>query len=83
MSSNNRQLLAFVTFISAWSLMAGGALGLKIHPIAVFAVWLAGFVWGAGYIASGKSDADLLLKRWFQMIIGVAAIGGAVALFLS
>ena len=83
MSSNTWQLLAFVFFFSVWSLLAYVAVGLKIQPLAVFAVWLIGFVWGVGYIAAGKIDADLLLKRWVQMTIATALVGGVIALFLS
>lgn len=83
MSSNNRQLLAFVVFLVVWSLLANLALGMHIHPIAVFAVWIIGFVWGAAYIADGKRTADYLTKRWLQMMIGVVLIGGVVGLLLS
>jgi len=44
----------FLVATVIWSLV--GATVLKtglVHPIALFAVWLIGFVWMAGYIGSG------------------------------
>jgi hypothetical protein len=67
------QFLAFVSFTVAWSIAAVIFLGV-INPIAVFAVWLLGFMWGTGYIAAGIREADLLLKRWLQMMAGVAVL---------
>ena len=83
MSDNTRQLLALVLFICAWSSLTGLAIGLHVHVVAMFAVWLVGFVCGVGYIAAGKADADRVLKRWFKMMVGIAALGGALALLLS
>ena len=76
------QAVAFISFVAGWSFVCSLCLG-AIHPVAVFLVWLIGFVWGVGYIAAGKPQADLLTKRWLQMMAGTALIGGAVALFLS
>ena len=83
MSSNTRQFLAFVVFLVVWSLLANLALGARIHPIAVFAVWIIGFVWGVAFIADGKRTADYLTKRWLQMMVGVVLIGGFISLLLS
>lgn len=83
MSANTRQLLAFIVFICVWSLIGNAALAAKIHPVAVAVVWLVGFVWGVGFIVAGKADADLLTKRWLQMLVGVVAFGSVMALFLS
>lgn len=82
MSGSTEQFLAFITFAAGWSFICGLLLGTA-HPIAVFIVWIVGFVWGVGYIAAGKAAADLLTKRWLQMLIGIAVVGGAGALFLS
>ena len=46
----------------------------------MFAVWLVGFVCGVGYIVAGKADVNLRLKPWSTMMLGIAAIGGALAL---
>jgi hypothetical protein len=83
MSANTRQLLAFFVFICVWSLLANAALGLHIQPLAVFAVWIVGFVWGSAYIAAGKRAADLLTKRWLQLMVGVVVVGGTIGLLLS
>jgi hypothetical protein len=77
------QTAAFISFAAGWSLLCGLLLSSPIHPIAIFAVWLVGFVWGVGYISAGKTLADLLTKRWLQMMLALAIFGGAVALFLS
>ncbi|RUU81290.1 hypothetical protein [Mesorhizobium sp. M7A.F.Ca.MR.362.00.0.0] len=83
MSSNSRQLLAFVIFICVWALLGSAALALHVNVVAVFIPWLIGFVWGVGYITSGPTDANLLVKRWLQMMVGAALIGGAISLLLS
>jgi len=67
------QFIAFISFAAAWSLAASLFIG-SVNPIAIFAVWLLGFIWGSGYIAAGIREADLLLKRWLQMMAGVAVL---------
>ncbi|MER9176666.1 hypothetical protein NKH72_24195 [Mesorhizobium sp. M0955] len=83
MSANTRQLVFFVSFAAVWSLAAGMMLDGRVHPLAVFFVWIVGFVWGVGYIAAGKMDADLLLKRWLQMMAGAICIGWVGSLLFS
>ena len=67
------QFVAFGSFAISWSI-AACLLISSVNPIALFAVWLLGFLWGAGYIAAGIREADLLLKRWLQMMVGVAVL---------
>ncbi|TGV15835.1 hypothetical protein EN816_00865 [Mesorhizobium sp. M8A.F.Ca.ET.173.01.1.1] len=67
------QFVAFGSFAIGWSLAASLLIG-SVNPIALFAVWLVGFLWGAGYIAAGIREADLLLRRWLQMMAGVAVL---------
>lgn len=69
------QTVAFISFVAGWSFACGLLLDTSIHPIAVFIVWVVGFVWGVGYIIAGKADADLLLKRWLQMMAGTMFLG--------
>lgn len=76
------QLVAFGTFTIGWSIAASLLVGL-INPVALFAVWLLGFLWGTGYIAAGIREADLLLKRWLQMMAGVAVLAVIGAGLLS
>lgn len=79
-----REFLTFIVFVLAWTAAAGLLLDADlVHPLAIFAVWIVGFVWGVSYIASGKSDADLLTKRWLQMLAGIAALAGFLFLALS
>jgi hypothetical protein len=74
---------AFAAFAVLWSAGAGLMLKTGIQPLAIFAVWTIGFIWGAAYILAGKRSADLLLKRWFQLMIGAALVGGTLSLMLS
>jgi hypothetical protein len=76
------QTVAFISFAAGWSVVCSLFLG-SVHPIALFAVWLVGFVWGAGYISAGTHLADLLTKRWLQMMLGLAVVGGLIALFVN
>ncbi|MBZ9807704.1 hypothetical protein [Mesorhizobium sp. ESP-6-2] len=76
------QFVAFITFAAGWSLACRLLIG-SVNPIALFAVWLVGFVWGVGYIAGGLREADLLLKRWLQMMAGTLAIALIGAKLLS
>lgn len=69
------QAVAFVSFIAVWSFGCSLLHHASIHPVAIFAVWVVGFLWGVGYIAAGKAAADLLLKRWLQMMACAIVIG--------
>lgn len=77
------QIVAFISFASVWSFACSLLLNSSIHPVAVFIVWIIGFVWGVGYIIAGKIDADLLLKRWLQMMAGAMLIGFVGSFLLS
>lgn len=76
------QFFAFGTFAIGWSIAACLLIG-GVNPIALFTVWLLGFIWGTGYIAAGIREADLLLKRWLQMMAGVAVLAVIGAGLLS
>lgn len=77
----------FVQFLIAtvvWGTLAALILHLRIvHPIAVFIVWIVGFVWITGYIASGPRDADQLLKSWLGTLLVISALGALFALFVA
>lgn len=76
----------FVVFLIAtvaWAVLCRLLLMLPIHPVAVGAVWLIGFVWMTGYIAAGTSAADLLTKRWLQMMAGIVILASVGYLALS
>lgn len=83
MTASTRQFLAFITFTLGWSFLASLAMGAHIHPVAVFVVWIVGFVWGVAYIIGGQADADLLLKRWLQLMGATVLAGAMIAAFLS
>lgn len=79
-----RQFVAFLTATVAWALVARLLLALDLaHPLAIGAVWLVGFVWISGYIAAGADGADLLTKRWLQMLAGIGALAGIVTFAIS
>jgi hypothetical protein len=50
------------------------------HPVAVGVMWLVGFVWLAGWLATGPKAADSLVVYWLAMLGGLATIGGLIAL---
>ncbi|PAQ00899.1 hypothetical protein LRP31_25420 [Mesorhizobium mediterraneum] len=77
------QTVAFISFAAGWSFACSLLLNSSIHPLAVFIVWIVGFVWGVGYIIAGKMDADLLLKRWLQMMAGATVLGFVGSFLLS
>jgi len=80
-------LKQFATFIAAtliWACVCRGFLELTdVEPLAVGAVWIVGFVWMTGYIASDAPSADLLTKRWLQMLAGFVLVSGLLAAALS
>ncbi|MGE0231168.1 MAG: hypothetical protein AB7O39_03125 [Flavobacteriaceae bacterium] len=83
-SGGGRQFLAFVIASLGWAGAARLLLDADIvHPVAVGVVWLIGFVWITGYIASGPRDADHLVRTWLLMLAGIAAIAGVIVLAVS
>lgn len=79
-----RQFLAFLIATVAWATIAAAVLAAEIaHPLAVGAVWIVGFVWITGYIAAGRNAADLLTKRWLQMLAGISVVAGLIVLAFS
>lgn len=75
MTYHAREFLTFILFTVFWAAFANLFL-LVAHPVAAFAVWAIGYVWGTAYIINGKIEADLLTKRWLQMLacLGVVAL---------
>jgi len=79
-----RQFIAFLVVTMAWAALCRLILELDaVQPIAIGAVWLVGFVWLTGYIAAGRNSADLLTKRWLQMLAGIGVVAGFIVLALS
>lgn len=76
--------LQFLVATVIWSLIGAAVLktGL-VHPVALFAVWLIGFVWMAGYIGSGVRTADYLTRAWLWSMVAIAGIGVLMAQVLS
>lgn len=68
----------------AWAAICRLILELDtVQPMAIGAVWLIGFVWMTGYIAAGRNSADLLAKRWLQMLAVIGIVAGFIVLALS
>lgn len=79
-----KQFLAFLIATVLWAGTAGLFLSANlVHPVAVFIVWIVGFVWMTGYIAAGRTSADLLTKRWLQMLAGMAVLASLGFLIFS
>lgn len=75
---------SFAITVCLWSTFCAWLLAqTAVAPVAIFAVWLFGFVWTTGYIIAGKAHADHLTKRWLQLLAGLAIMGGSIYLFLS
>lgn len=79
-----KQFLAFIAVTVAWAGICRGFLEFTdVEPLAIGAVWIVGFVWMTGYIAAGASAADLLTKRWLQMLAGFVLVSGFLVAALS
>lgn len=46
-----------------------------IHPLAIFAVWVVGFLWGVGYIIDGQRGGDALTIYTVGYWIALAVVG--------
>lgn len=63
----------FIVFIAIWTGAAGLLIG-TFHPLAIFFVWIVGFLWGTGYIIGGTRDGDALVSFVGGYWIGLALI---------
>ncbi|WP_159585911.1 hypothetical protein [Chelativorans xinjiangense] len=74
--------LKFMGAAVGWSLICRAILELApVHPIAVFFVWVVGFLWLTGWIAAGPKDADDLVK-YCLATLALIALGGSVLFLL-
>lgn len=79
-----KQFLAFIAVTVAWAGICRLLLELTdVEPLAIGVVWIFGFVWMTGYIAAGVPAADLLTKRWLQMLAGFVVVSGLLVAALS
>ena len=79
-----KQFAAFVLAAFVWTAAAGLLLHVeRVQPLAIFVVWLIGFVWIAGYFGSGQRDADHLVKVWLGMLAGFVVFAGIGVAILS
>lgn len=79
-----KDALQFLVVAVIWSLAGTAVLSTGlVHPIAVFAVWLIGFVWMAGYIGSGVRAADYLTRAWLWSMVGIVGLGFVLAQVVS
>lgn len=74
------QFLVFLAFVLSGGIAAFLLGTAGVHPIAVFVAWLVSFVWGVACIIQGPLVADLLTKRWLQMMTAVIVLGGGLSL---
>lgn len=65
----------FLAFVLIWTALAGAMLRAPIHPLAIFAVWSVGFLWGTGYIIDGKGGGDALTVYTVGYWIALAVVG--------
>lgn len=72
--------LMFLLFVVSGGAVAAALGSLGVHPVAVFLAWLVSFVWGVAYIIEDAHTADLLTKRWLQMMAAVVVLGGGLSL---
>lgn len=73
----------FMVFTLAWSALAGAALSLPVHPLAIFAVWAVGFLWGTGYIIDGQKGGDALaiytVGQWAALAVIAVVVVAAIS----
>lgn len=65
----------FLAFVLIWTFLAGMMLRTPIHPLAIFAVWVVGFLWGVGYIIDGQRGGDALTIYTVGYWIALAVVG--------
>lgn len=73
----------FLVFALVWSALAGAALSLPVHPLAIFAVWAVGFLWGTGYIIDGPKGGDALTIYTVGQWAALAAVAVVVVAAIS
>jgi hypothetical protein len=66
-----------------WAIAGQAMLAFHVQPIAVAIVWLIGFVWGTGYIITGRSGADRLATVWIGTMAATAAAAFLISLAVS
>lgn len=76
--------LQFLAAAVVWALVGRAILetGL-VHPVALFAVWLIGFVWIAGHMSAGTRAADHLVKTWLGTMAALTVIAFVATQFFS
>jgi hypothetical protein len=65
----------FLAFSLGWSALAGAMLKTPVHPLAIFAVWAVGFLWGTGYIIDGQKGGDALALYTVGYWVALAVVG--------
>lgn len=65
----------FLAFSLGWSALAGAMLKTPVHPLAIFAVWAVGFLWGTGYIIDGQKGGDALVLYTVGYWVALAVVG--------
>ena len=73
----------FMTFALVWSALASAMLKTPVHPLAIFAVWAVGFLWGTGYIIDGPKGGDALalytVGQWAALAVIAVVVVAAIS----
>lgn len=71
------EFVKWATIIVIWTLFSGAMAGTGIAAMAIFGVWLFGFVWLTGFLLSDSEGADYLALYTFAppIILALATIG--------
>lgn len=73
----------FLAFSLGWSALAGAMLKTPVHPLAIFAVWAVGFLWGTGYIIDGQKGGDALTIYTVGYWVALTVAGLVVVVAIS
>lgn len=78
-------LSRYLIVIFGWTALAGFVVSTKaVHPGAIFAVWIIGFVWFSGWSASDRpKDGDNLVIYWLGMMTAIGVLGTVIAVLVS
>lgn len=74
----------FIAVVVGWTLIGRAVLELNVlPPIALFIVWLGGFIWLAGRIAGSSADANHILKITLGFFVACGLLAAIVVLATS
>lgn len=75
------RFLSFIAVVVGWAVAGRIVLELGIlPPVALFILWLIGFVWLVGRVVGSSTEANHLLKTTGLMFGLIAALAGVIFL---